>query len=130
VDLGATAGPVTITATADGLTGSPLTFNATAVAIPTHAEVRLGNIFFISDRNSSTNPAVDTIAVGGAVTWAWGNTGFTEHSVRSVGVPSFTSSATKFGNGQSYIFTFTTAGTYSYDCAVHGSRMTGRIVVR
>ena len=130
VILGGTAGPLTITATAEGLIGSPLTFNATAVAIPTQAEVRLGNIFFVSDRNSSTNPAVDTIAVGGSVTWTWGITGFTEHSVRSLGSPSFTSSATKFGNGQNYTFTFASAGTYAYDCAVHGSRMTGRIVVR
>jgi len=43
VILGGTAGPVTITATADGLTGCPLTFNATAVVGPTQAEVRLGN---------------------------------------------------------------------------------------
>jgi plastocyanin len=130
VILGGTAGPVTITATADGLTGSPLVFNATAVAIPTQADVRLGNIFFTSDRNSSTNPAVDTIAVGGTVTWTWGLTGIAEHSVRSQGSPSFTSSATKLGNGQKYSFTFASAGTYVYDCAIHGSRMTGRIVVR
>jgi adhesin/invasin len=130
VTLGSVAGPITITAAVVGLDGSPLTFNATAEPIPTEAEVRLGNIFFTSDRNSSTNPAVDTVAVGGTVTWTWGITGFTEHSVRSVGTPSFTSSATKFGNGQSYSFTFTTAGSYSYDCAVHGAQMTGRVIVR
>lgn len=130
VILGGTAGPVTITATADGLSGSPLTFNATAEPVPTQADVHLGNIFFSSDRNSSTNPAVDTVAVGGVVTWTWGNTGIAEHSVRSLGTPSFVSSATKLGNGQNYSFTFTTAGTYSYDCAVHGSQMTGRVVVR
>ena len=130
VILGGMAGPVTITVTSDDLTGSPLTFNATAEPTPTEAAVRLGNIFFTSDRNSSTNPAVDTIAVGGVVTWTWGNTGIAEHSVRSLGTPSFTSSDTKLGNGQNYSFTFTTAGTYSYDCAVHGSQMTGRVLVR
>jgi len=26
--------------------------------------------------------------------------------------------------------TFTTAGTYTYDCIVHGTAMNGRIVVR
>ena len=78
----------------------------------------------------STNPAVDTLAVGGTVTWTWGNTGIAEHSVRSLGSPGFTSSATKLGNGQTYSVTFANAGTYSYDCAVHGSQMTGRIVVR
>jgi plastocyanin len=130
VILGATAGPVTITVASEGLSGSPLTFNATAVALPTAADVRVGNIFFTSDRNSSTNPAVDTIAVGGTVTWTWGITGLAEHSVRSTGTPSFTSSATKFGTGQTYSFTFTSPGAYTYDCAVHGPQMTGRVVVR
>jgi plastocyanin len=130
VILGPTAGPVTITATAEGLTGSPLTFNATADPIPQQAEVRLGNIFFTSDRNSSTNPAVDTVAVGGTVTWIWGITGIAEHSVRSQGTPSFTSSPTQLGSGQTYSFTFPAAGIYSYDCAVHGAQMTGRVIVR
>jgi plastocyanin len=99
-------------------------------AVPSEAHVRLGNLFFTSDRNNSTNPAVDTVALGGSVSWTWGNTGIAEHSVRSLGTPSFTSSATKLGNGQNYTFTFIGAGTYNYDCAVHGSQMTGRIVVR
>jgi plastocyanin len=34
------------------------------------------------------------------------------------------------GDGMTYTFTFTTPGTYSYDCAVHGAAMTGRIVVQ
>jgi plastocyanin len=34
------------------------------------------------------------------------------------------------GNGQTYSFTFTTPGTYHYDCAVHGVAMTGTIVVQ
>jgi plastocyanin len=130
VDLGPSEGPVTITAASDGLSGSPLTFTATAVALRTTADVLLGNIFFTSVENSSTNPAVDTIAVGGTVTWTWRNTGIAEHSVRSQGTPSFTGSARKLGNGQTYTFTFTAPGIYSYDCAVHGSRMTGRIVVK
>jgi plastocyanin len=130
VVLGPTGGPITITATVEGLTGSPLTFNATAEPIPTTVDVLLGNIFFISDRNSSSNPAVDTIAVGGTVTWTWGNTGIAEHSVRSLGTPSFPSSARKLGNTQTYSFTFTAAGSYNYDCEVHGSRMTGHVVVK
>lgn len=38
VTLGNTPGPVTITASADGLTGSPLTFTATAKPVPPPAE--------------------------------------------------------------------------------------------
>jgi plastocyanin len=130
VTLGPTGGSITITATANGLDGSPLTFNATADPIPTVADVLVGNIFFTSDQNSSSDPAVDTVAVGGTVTWTWGVTGIAQHSVRSQGTPSFTSSDTKLGNGQTYSFTFTAPGSYNYDCAVHGSQMTGRIVVR
>ena len=40
VTLGSTAGPVTITATAEGLTNSPVTFNATAETNPTEAAHR------------------------------------------------------------------------------------------
>ena len=130
VTLGGTPGPVSITAVAAGLAKSPLTFNAIAEAVPTQGTVHVGNIFFGSDRNSGTNPAVDTIAVGGVVTWIWGNTGITQHSVQSLGSPSFTSSATKLGNGQMHAVTFSAAGTYQYNCAVHGAQMTGRIVVR
>jgi plastocyanin len=132
VTLGGTAGPITITATSGSLTGSPLTFAAEAVQPtppPTTAAVTVGNIFFRSSRNS-TSPAVDTVAVGGTVTWTWVATGAEPHSVRSTGSPSFTSSPVLTGNGESYDFNFSTAGTYQYDCSVHGAQMTGRIVVR
>jgi plastocyanin len=32
--------------------------------------------------------------------------------------------------GSTYAVTFLNPGTYDYDCGVHGSAMTGRIVVR
>ena len=51
------------------------------------------------------------------------------HSVQSLGSPSFTSSGVQTGSGSTYHVTFTAPGTYQYDCAVHGSMMTGRIVV-
>jgi len=92
--------------------------------------VTVGNILFRSNHNATVNPAVDTVAVGGTVTWTWVNTNTTPHSVMSTGSPSFTSSALLTGNGQSYNFTFGTAGTYQYTCAEHPGQMTGRIVVR
>ena len=126
VTLGATEGPVTITATSAGLAGSPATFHATVASIPTTASVEVGDNFFKSARNASSNPAVDTIAVGGSVTWTW--SGSNSHSVSSQGSPSFTSSAIMTSG--SYSFTFNSAGTYTYDCAVHGASMTGTVVVR
>jgi plastocyanin len=129
--LGGTEGPASITASSEGLTGSPVTFNATATpvpVVPTTATVRVANIEFSSAHNTTVNPAVDTVAVGGTVTWNWVNTMGTQHSVQSTGSPSFTSSGVQATG--SYQFTFNTAGTYSYDCAVHGTAMTGRVVVR
>lgn len=84
-------------------------------------------IQFVSSHNGSRNPAVDTIAVGGTVTWTWA--GSLPHSVESMGSSSFTSSDVKTGSG-SYAVKFTTPGTYQYDCAVHGTAMTGTIVVQ
>jgi len=34
------------------------------------------------------------------------------------------------GNGSTYRVTFKTAGTYQYDCLVHGAEMPGTIVVQ
>jgi len=96
----------------------------------TPGTVTVGNIFFKSGNNSTQNPAIDTVAVGTTVTWTWTNTGSTPHSVQSEGATTFTSSATQSGDGKTYSFTFTTPGTYEYDCAVHGDAMTGRIVVQ
>jgi plastocyanin len=92
--------------------------------------VTVGNIFFQSGHNGTRNPAVDTVSVGTTVTWTWTGTGATPHSVQSEGVPSFTSSQIQTGSGQTYSVTFTSPGTFSYDCAVHGMEMTGQIIVQ
>ncbi len=89
-----------------------------------------GQIVFISVHNGTANPAVDTVAVGGTVTWTWTNNQSVSHSVASQGSTSFASSPIMSGNGQTYAVTFTAAGTYQYDCAVHGTAMRGTIVVR
>ena len=126
VTLGANPGPVGIGATRAGLTGSPVSFAATATLAPTADTVHVGDDFFKSVRNSTQNPAVDTVAAGGTVTWIW--VGAINHSVQSTGSPSFTSSVIQTTG--KYTFTFTTPGTYTYDCAVHGLAMTGEVVVR
>ena len=89
-----------------------------------------GAIAFLSAHNGSSNPAVDTVAIGGTVTWTWTSTQGLAHSAQSLGSPTFASSAIMSGDGQTYSVTFTTPGTYQYDCAVHGTAMSGRVVVR
>lgn len=132
VTAGGSIGPIVITATAGQLNGSPLTFNAAAVAVapaPATANVTVRNNLFRSDHNSTTNPAVDTVAVDGTVTWTWVMTGLVAHTVTSEGSPSFTSSGPVAGPGQTYSFKFLSPGRYDYACAIHPV-MTGRIVVR
>jgi plastocyanin len=96
---------------------------------PTTAAVTVGDIFFKSAHNGSSNPAVDTVAVNGMVTWTWGAGATLPHSIESTGSPSFTSSGIQTGAGNTYQFTFSAAGSYQYDCGVHGNLMTGTIVV-
>ncbi len=93
--------------------------------LPTTAAVSVGDYYFKSGHNGTENPAVDTIAVGGTVTWTWVSG---THGVQSTGTPSFTTSPTQ--SSGSYSYTFGTAGTYTYDCTVHGTLMTGQIVVQ
>ncbi len=95
---------------------------------PSTVAVTIGpGISFTSAHNGSSNPAVDTVAVNGTVTWNW--TGSLPHGVQSMGSPSFTNSAIQSGAGMTYQFQFTTPGSYQYDCQVHGTLMTGMIVV-
>jgi plastocyanin len=102
----------------------------TSGAPPLTAAIAVGNIFFKSGHNGSASPAVDTVAAGGTVTWTWTNSGSVPHSIQSLGSPGFTSSAVATGDGSTYQVQFSTPGTYQYDCAVHGTAMSGTIVVR
>lgn len=122
---GTTGGGTTSPAAPGGGTSG----SGTGAAAPTTAAVSVGDIFFKSALNGSSNPAVDTVAVNGTVTWTWAAGEALPHSVQSMGSPSFTSSAIQTGSGNTYQFTFTAPGTYQYDCAVHGTMMTGAIVV-
>ena len=84
-------------------------------------------IQFVSGHNGTGNPAVDTVPVGATVTWTW--TGSLPHGVQPMASPGFLGSSVKTGHG-TYAVTFTTPGTYQYDCSVHGTAMTGTIVVQ
>jgi len=72
---------------------------------------------------------VDTIAAGDSITWAWNAAG--SHSIQSTGTPDiFRNSVVMSEANDTYTVTFRNSGTYTYQCAVHGAAMTGRIVVR
>ena len=113
-------------------TGGGGTGGHTSGGTPTSGDVAVivGNIFMQSGQNGSVNPAVDTVAVGGSVTWTWTNTGNVPHGIQSMGSPSFPTGTVLAGDGNTYRVTFNTAGTYQYDCLVHGNMMPGTVVVR
>ncbi len=131
----ASGSSTTATATGNGVTyivlsagarldSAELTVSGQVVA-PSAISVTVDDFFFQSVRNNSQNPAVDTVAVGGSVTWTF--SGSVNHSVQSVGNPSFVSSGLMTSGV--FVRTFGSVGNYAYDCQVHPS-MTGTIVVR
>ena len=84
-------------------------------------------IQFVSAHDGSQNPAVNTVPVGGTVTWTWAS-GSIQHSVQSTGATSFTSSPIM--SQGTYAVQFNTAGTYHYICGVHGAAMSGTVIVQ
>lgn len=115
--LGSAAGANTVQASVSGATGSPVSFSATATSgtPPVQANVAVGDNFF--------NPSSTTVAVGGQVTWTWG--GSAPHNVTfSAGTNSATQSSGTFDR------TFPTAGSFDYQCTVHGAAMSGTVMVQ
>ena len=125
VSTGATGGAATVDGSSVGVPGL-ITFDVTVINASRQVNIGAG-VIFRSARNNSQNPAVDTVQAGQSVFWL--SAGGT-HTVASTGVPSFTSSGNLSGAGANYLLAFPTAGTYQYECGVHGSAMTGRIVVQ
>jgi plastocyanin len=121
----AAAGVGGVTATVTGI-ATPVNFTLTTANAVREVTVGSGTVF-TSRFNGSSNPAVDTISAGQGMLWRWaGGT----HSVESTGAPSFASSTVTSTAGTLYVLSFGTAGAYNYDCAVHGTAMTGRVVVQ
>lgn len=102
--------------------------------LPMLASVSLEVVSFTSVRNGSSNPAVDTIARGGTVTWTWNSN---QHDIRSTGSPTFPpdtgTTGTFLDAPRTHQFMFGNAGIYTYYCKNHGtpaSGMYGRLVVQ
>jgi hypothetical protein len=120
---GATIGSAQVRATPNGIA---INSDFDLDVIEASVGVTFGSNFFTSDKNGTSDPAVDTVVVGHTVLWT-GAGGV--HTVQSKGSPSFTNSGNLSGVGATYAVTFNATGTYQYDCGIHGPEMTGRIVV-
>ena len=79
--------------------------------------------------DNSFSPGTVTIAKGGTVSWAW--SGRNPHSVQgtSSNAKDKLKSPQLTGSG-AFETNFNDAGTYEYQCGVHGAAMTGKIVVQ
>ena len=126
VTLGATPGPITITATSNdptgvALTGSPVTFSATAAEQPPPPPP--SSNANVSVVNNQFNPASLTISAGTTVVWTW------DASAQNHNVAPAASEPVRSGNPvngpHTYQYKFNTPGTFVYFCEVHGSSLGG-----
>lgn len=79
----------------------------------------------VSVQDNSYSPATVNITTGKTVTWTWASGNYAQHSV-TFDDGTNSSAAQTTGTHQR---SFPTAGTYTYYCTVHGSGMSGSVVV-
>jgi plastocyanin len=134
--LGPDAGTQTATATVDGADGSPLSFTATAeddTPPPPPPPPPAATIQVLGPNGGNRfEPTEVTIQAGETVEWVW-PAGSLDHNVVPDGGTQPASSGTLADGPEEYSFTFTTAGTYNYRCANHGTigggGMSGTVIV-
>ncbi|MGH7569919.1 MAG: Ig-like domain-containing protein [Gemmatimonadales bacterium] len=115
-------GDRTVTATANGISGTPSeTFTTAVVTLPNAADVTIGNNIF--------TPNSVRIALGGSVTWTWVNPVAQGHNVTfgTAGAPG--NCGTTNVNGTTCTRTFASVGTFNYSCTIHAG-MDGTVAVR
>jgi len=123
------AGPIVITATAGQLSGSPLTFNATAVTPAPPGQT----IQVLTAGGTRFQPANLTISAQSTVTWNW-PAGSLDHNVVPDNGSTPATSGGLVDGPHTYSFTFDTPGTYRYYCFNHGGPggigMSGTVTVQ
>jgi len=93
---------------------------ATPPAASTQSPAVSGNTVVI--QNFSFIPGTLTVTKGTTVTW-------TNHDATAHQIKSATFNSSLLSTGQSFSFTFDTAGSFDYSCAIHPS-MLGKIIVQ
>lgn len=99
---------------------------ADATSSPAASTQPAGQAVTIGVADNKFEPATQTVQRGSKVTWNW--TGNNPHTVEGkfggADVKSERQSSGKFE------FTFATAGTFDYQCGVHGAAMSGKLTVQ
>lgn len=87
----------------------------------------------ITVSNNFFDPAGTTVAVGTKVTWTWdacGNDPYGGQSCTTHGIVFDDGAASGTQTQGTWTRTFATAGTYKYHCPIHGTAMSGSVVVQ
>ena len=74
--------------------------------------------------NYAVSPATRTIAVGTTLTWRWAS-GSSTHNVTFSGGPASPDQASG-----TFARLFSAAGTFTYQCTIHGGSMSGTVTVQ
>lgn len=77
-------------------------------------------------QNIAFNPSALTVTVGTTVPWT--NEDSTNHTVTFIDISGVDSGT--LTRGQTFSYTFSTAGTFHYYCRIHGAAMSGTITVQ
>lgn len=99
----------------------------TATTAPTSSSGVPGNLTKVTISDNQFSPLSLQVPVGSNVTWEW--TGSNPHSVKGTFDGKEIQSPTLTGTGV-YLEAFQKAGTFSYECGVHGAAMKGTIVIQ
>lgn len=86
-----------------------------------------GNLTKVTVSDNKFTPVSLQVPVGATVTWEW--TGSNPHSVVGTFDGKGINSPRLTGTGQ-YLEAFQKAGTFNYQCGVHGEAMKGTIVIQ
>jgi plastocyanin len=92
------------------------------ISVPPSANAAQPAAAAVTIQNFTFSPSPLTVSVGTTV--AWTNMDSVDHQIKST-----TFNSSPLPKGQTYSFTFTTAGTYDYSCAIHPT-MRGQIIVQ
>jgi plastocyanin len=100
--------------------------NTAPTARPTTNSGAPAKLTAITVSDNKFSPSDLQVPVGATVTWNW--TGSNFHSVVGKFEGEDVNSPRLMGTGQ-YLFAFQKAGTFEYQCGVHGASMTGKITI-
>ena len=83
--------------------------------------------------NNSFSPSTLTVTAGTTVTWKWPQCtdgGYSTCATHSVTFDDGSNVASSTQSQGQFTRTFATPGTYKYHCSIHGTSMSGQVVVQ